>query len=108
MNGVAPDDGVQLKVLNYFVTIGATQHVNEPTRNDIMLDLLFSNDPMIVSDLAVDVTFSASAHNSLYFTLIVNNDDSTIRSCLTSLTICMIWTMLTIFPLVIICRILID
>ena len=25
MNGVAPDDGVKLKLLNYFVTIGAMQ-----------------------------------------------------------------------------------
>ena len=76
MNGVAPDDGVQLKLLNYFVTIGATQHVNQPTRNDTILDLLFSNDPMIVSDLAVDVPFSTSDHNSLYFTLILSCDGS--------------------------------
>ena len=70
------DYGVQLKLLNYFVTIGATQHVNQPTRNDTILDLLFSNDPMIVSDLAFDVPFSTSDHNSLYFTLIVSCDGS--------------------------------
>ena len=44
MNDVAHDDGVQLKLLNYFVTIGSTQHVIQPTRNDTILDLLFSND----------------------------------------------------------------
>ena len=76
INGVAPDDGVQLKLLNYFVTIAATQHVNQPTRNDTILDLLFSNDPMIVSDIAVDVPFSTSDYNSLYFTLIVSCDGS--------------------------------
>ena len=31
---------------------------------------------MIVSDLAVDVPFSTSDHNSLYFTLIVRCDGS--------------------------------
>ena len=46
VNGVAPDDDVQLKLLNYFVIIGATQHVNQPTRNRIILDL-FSHDPII-------------------------------------------------------------
>ena len=53
MNGVAPDDGVQIKLFNYFVTIETTQHISQTTRNDTILDLLFSNDPMIVSDLAL-------------------------------------------------------
>ena len=65
MNGVASDNGVQLKQFNNFVTIGSTQLINQPTRNDTILHLLFSNDPMIVSDLSVDVPFNTSDHISI-------------------------------------------
>ena len=45
VNGVAPDDGVQLKLFNCFVALDASQLINHPTRNDTLLDLLFTNDP---------------------------------------------------------------
>ena len=64
MNGVASDDGVQLKLFNYFVAICSTQFIKQPTGHDTILDFLFSNDPMIVSDHSVDVPFSTRDNDS--------------------------------------------
>ena len=52
-----------LDQLNYF-----------PTRGESVLDLVFTNDKLILSDLIVGPPFGSSDHDSLFLTLLCNND----------------------------------
>ena len=52
-----------LDQLNYF-----------PTRGESVLDLVFTNDKLILSDLIVGPPFGSSDHDSLFLTLLFNND----------------------------------
>jgi Reverse transcriptase (RNA-dependent DNA polymerase)/Endonuclease-reverse transcriptase len=45
------------------------QHVTEATRKNNILDLVFTNDPFLILDVAVDVPFSTSDHNRVNFKL---------------------------------------
>ena len=78
---LAPDDGVQLKLSEYFFDNGFIQFYNNPTRNDNILDLLFCNDPMFVSHLVTSGPVSTSDHDSLIFSLLI---DSRIDTTLTN------------------------
>ena len=56
---------------------GCVQLVNNPTRLNNFLDLVLTNDPLIVSSVMVDVPFSTSDHNSITLSIITpTNDDS--------------------------------
>jgi len=46
-----------------------TQHVKEPTRGDAILDLVFTSDPDLVSDLQILHPLSTSDHNMIMFTV---------------------------------------
>ena len=72
-SGLAPDDGVQLKLSKYFFDNGFIQFNNNPTRNGNILDLLFCNDPMFVSHLVTSAPFSTSDHDSLIFSLLIDS-----------------------------------
>ena len=72
-SGLAFDDGVQLKLSEYFVYNGFIQFNNNPTRNGKILDLFFGNDPMFVSYLVTRASFSTSDHDSLIFSLLIDS-----------------------------------
>ena len=47
----SPDDDIQSSFLNLCVQHGLHQFVSDPTREDLILDLVLSSDHNIVSDL---------------------------------------------------------
>ena len=52
-------------LLDLCATNGLNQYVFEPTRLTNILDLVFCNDPMLISDIKVSVPFGLSDHNSI-------------------------------------------
>ena len=76
-SGLAPDDGVQLKLSKYFFDNGFIQFNNNPTRNGNILDLLFCNDPMFVSHLVTSASFITSDHDSLILSLLLDSRNDT-------------------------------
>jgi len=67
----SPNDNIHSSFLNCCVHHGLTQFVNEPTRDGNCLDLVLSNDQLIVSDLYVSDPFSTSDHSSITFSLLL-------------------------------------
>ena len=72
-SGLAPDDGVQLKLSEFFFDNGFIQFNNNPTRKDNILDLLFCNEPMFVSHLVTSAPFNTSDPDSLIFSLLIDS-----------------------------------
>ena len=59
-------------ILFYFYTdLGLSQLVNDPTRNENILDLIFTNDPLLISNVQVTSPFSTSDHNAIIFSIYV-------------------------------------
>jgi Reverse transcriptase (RNA-dependent DNA polymerase)/Endonuclease-reverse transcriptase len=52
---------------------GLSQLVDGPTRNCNTLDLILVDDPLIISDLGIDVPFSSSDHDSLNFSVLFDS-----------------------------------
>jgi hypothetical protein len=52
-----------------FTDLACSQFISSPTRGNNVLDLLFCNDPMLISDVSVDVPFSNSDHAMIFFTI---------------------------------------
>jgi hypothetical protein len=50
-----------------FLDIGCDKLVNEPTRNDNILDLILCNSAQVISNINVNAPFSTSDHYTLYF-----------------------------------------
>ena len=65
----APNDSVQNVLLDFVCITGLTQLVTQPTCNRNILDLILTNEPLIVSDLHVDIPLASSDHNSINFEL---------------------------------------
>ena len=59
----APSTGRQIDFMRSFLKFGFTQYVTEPTRGRNVLDLIFCNDPNLISNVSVDGTFNTSDHN---------------------------------------------
>jgi len=66
-----------------YTDLGCSQYVDKPTRGENILDLLFCNDPMLISDVDITPPFSNSDHATIMFTVylfdfnIAKNEDST-------------------------------
>ena len=67
-----PCDAKSTAFLYFCGNLGFTQLVNEPTRDKNILDLVLSNDALLISDLIVDVPFCTSDHNSIHFSIFVD------------------------------------
>lgn len=63
----APEDSIHSVFLEFCNDRGMDQYVCEPTRNDHILDIILSNDPLIVNSADVKEPFSTSDHCSVYF-----------------------------------------
>jgi hypothetical protein len=59
-------------LLDLYTDIGCEQYILEPTRGNNLLDLLFCNDPLFISELSVIPPFSTSDHATILFTAFVD------------------------------------
>ena len=57
---------------NFYTDYGFNQLISEPTRNDNILDLLLTNDPLLISDYSIDVPFCKSDHESINWVVILD------------------------------------
>jgi exonuclease III len=62
-----PSDVKCQTLFSFYADNGLYQLVNEPTRLSNTLDLLFTNDQLLVSDVSIEMPFSTSDHDSLRF-----------------------------------------
>ena len=70
----APENPLYNKFMTFVNENGLSQFVLQPTRQDNILDLVFTNASNLISDLQVDYTFSTSDHQLVKFS--VNAGDS--------------------------------
>ena len=59
----------------HFCSVGLSQLNTIPTRNDAILDLIFSNDPGIVSDISTLPPLGASDHDVITFSISLQSRD---------------------------------
>ena len=62
-------DQIQGLYLKLILENGFKQFVSQPTRGNNILDLIFSNDPFLMSEVIVSTPFSTSDHNSVWFSI---------------------------------------
>ena len=67
----------QDEFLEIFLSNGLSQQVNSPTRNDVILDLVLTNEPELVQDVLINSPFSASCdHNVVVFNLSLKSSNA--------------------------------
>lgn len=62
---------VSLLFYNFTVHNGFCQFVTEPTRQQNIIDLIFTNDPILISNCVVGPPFDNSDHNSIDFSILL-------------------------------------
>jgi hypothetical protein len=70
------DDQLHSAFLEFCLKSGFNQFVTEPTLGDHVLDLVLSNDKLIVSDLKVTCPFSNGDHCMVYFNLLLSSNSN--------------------------------
>ena len=70
---VSPNEKCHSIFLNLVNELGLHQFVKEPTPNMNLLDLVFSNNSSLISDISVECPFSTSDHNTVQFSINTNN-----------------------------------
>lgn len=63
----APRDKIQHPISNFMQAEGFIQYVNQPTRDDRILDVLLCNDSLMISDCSVGPPVGRSDHNTVCF-----------------------------------------
>ena len=63
----SPQDHVHLPFYEFLQSYGFSQYVSEPTRDMNILDVVFCNDPLIISDCYVEPPLTGSDHNIVGF-----------------------------------------
>jgi len=58
-------------ILDFVCDHGLSQCVVEPTRGTNLLDLIFTNDPLIVNECIVDTSFIGCDHMSVHFNIVL-------------------------------------
>ena len=69
-NLIPTQDAKCKRFFDLCTSYGLNQYITEPTRIDNVLDLVFSNDRTLISDVLVGVPFGSSDHNSIIFTIV--------------------------------------
>jgi ribonuclease P/MRP protein subunit RPP40 len=77
-NNVLCSDPIQRTFLDAVCELGFQQYVDHPTRECNILDVVLSNDPLLILDVSVTPPFSTSDHCSVEFVL--NNCHNSIHS----------------------------
>ena len=70
-----PTDTKSHEIFNWICDMGLQQLNVNPTRNDRILDLLFTNDPLLISALNICELFCSSDHDALNFSIILQNEN---------------------------------
>jgi len=73
---VAPTDGTQDALLNFVIAEGLAQVVQYPTRNERILDIILTNEPLAMCRVEVLHPFSTSDHNQIEFSVFTDCIDS--------------------------------
>ena len=60
-------DKIQHHISNFMQAEGFIQYVNQPTRDDRILDALLCNDSLMISDCSVGPPVGRSDHNTVCF-----------------------------------------
>jgi Reverse transcriptase (RNA-dependent DNA polymerase)/Endonuclease-reverse transcriptase len=74
INVIIPSSGRSRLLYDFSVDAGLTQLITESTRLGNILDLVFTNDPLIISQLRVAPPLGSSDHESLIFVIIDSGD----------------------------------
>jgi len=53
--------------MHFACDLGLSQCVTEPTRGDNIIDLIFTDDPLLVSDCSISPPLTGSDHNPVHF-----------------------------------------
>jgi len=69
-NSIPSQEAKCTRFFDMCTSYGLNQYVTEPTRIKNILDLVFSNDRTLISDVEVGVPFGTSDHNSIVFTIV--------------------------------------
>ena len=77
--------------VNFMLSNGFTQCVSTPTTESNILDLVFANEPILLSSIRVSTPFSSSDHNAVDFQLCADNMTQ-IRSSRTSTYKVYLWS----------------
>ena len=67
----APHDKIQHPIPNFMQAEGFIQYVNQPTRDDKILDVLLCNDSLMISDCSVGPPVDRSDHNTVCFDMLL-------------------------------------
>jgi hypothetical protein len=73
INYTSPNEKCHSLFLTLVNSLGMHQFVHEPTRESNILDLVFSNNIYLLSKISVECPFSTSDHNSVHFSLNIND-----------------------------------
>jgi hypothetical protein len=65
----APCDTIQDIFCDFVCDYGFMQFVNEPTHDNNVLDIVLANEPLLISDVQVDIPLGNSDHNVVRFTI---------------------------------------
>ena len=74
-----PKGTVDQTFYDFIVSNGYTQCVEEPTRQNHIIDLVITNEPFLISTMNVDMPFSNSDHNTVRFDIFIEH--SNIDTC---------------------------
>lgn len=74
--GSVPTDATSLQLYSFATSNGFVQVVKEPTRGGNMIDLVFTNQPFLMSTVNTAAPFSTSDHNSVSFAIAVEHGSS--------------------------------
>lgn len=85
LSKVFPNDYKSRMLFDFYTDCGLTQIINEPTRLNNFLDLLFVSDPLVISSCEIDVPFCTSDHDSISFSICV--ESITVPGCAPSFPI---------------------
>jgi len=75
-NLCSPSDGVHDTLLNFTVQQGYSQLVTQPTRDNNILDLVLTNEPVTICDVSVQQLFSTSDHCQVCFKVFVEQSSN--------------------------------
>ena len=76
----APNKSIYRIFLEFFNDPGLHQFVNSPTRNNNILDLILSNDPLLISTIEITCPLASSDHNIITFRLNGTTPDTSVSS----------------------------
>jgi len=76
VNSGIPSDAKCQTLFAFYSDLGLFQLIDEPTRGNNILDLLFTNDPLLVCDVQIEMPFCTSDHDSFTFKLYPEQSES--------------------------------